>query len=64
MSKTKLMMINRDSNVVYEFIKHTYVSSSRDLEESSSRLYNIFKNWLAEQPTSGNKKPPTMQEFT
>ena len=64
MSKTKLMMINRDSNVVYEFIKHAYVSSSRDLEESSSRLYNIFKNWLAEQPTSGNKKPPTMQEFT
>ena len=48
MTKTKLMMINRNNNMLHEFIKQEYVCKSRDLEKHSSYLYNIFKNWLLE----------------
>ena len=63
MTKTKLMMINRDNNKIHEFIKERYVCSSRDLEESSSCLYNTFKSWHQDNYGS-TKKPPTVQEFT
>jgi len=63
MTKTKLMMINRDNNKIHEFIKERYVCSSRDLEESSSYLYNAFKSWHQDNYSS-TKKPSTIQEFT
>jgi hypothetical protein len=64
MTKTKLMMINRDNNIVHEFIKHDYVCRSRDMDIASSYLYNSFKTWHSEQSLSNHKKPPTVQEFT
>src|SRR2546430_4949786 len=65
MTKTKLMMINRDNNVVHEFVKQEYhVCESRDIEISSSNLYTSFKRWQSEQPIINNKKPPSVQEFT
>ncbi len=64
MTKTKLMMINRDNNVVHEFVKQAYVCESRDIEISSSNLYTSFKRWQSEQLIINNKKPPTVQEFT
>ncbi|GES97000.1 hypothetical protein RCL_e4482_RclHR1_10470004 [Rhizophagus clarus] len=63
MTKTKLMMINRDNNKVHEFIKEKYIIQNRDLNESSSILYHNFKTWFATY-VSSNKKPPTIQEFT
>src|ERR1041385_2301951 len=63
MTNTKLMMINRDNNIVHEFVKQEYVCQNRDIEESSSYLYNRFKSWLQDSYGSA-KKPPTVQEFT
>jgi hypothetical protein len=63
MTRTKLMMINRDNNAVHEFIKENYVCQKRDLEESSSRLYKIFKTWF-ESNIDSKKRPPNVQEFT
>ena len=57
------MMINRDNNIVHEFVKQEYVCQNRDIEESSLYLYNRFKSWL--QDSYGlAKKPSTVQEFT
>jgi hypothetical protein len=64
MTKTKLMMINRDNNTVHEFIKYEYVCRSRDMEIASSHLYSSFKTWHSEQSLNNHKKPPTVQEFT
>ena len=64
MTKTKLMMVNRDNNIVYEFIKREFVCNSMNIETSSSLLYSQFKGWCSMQPISNSKKPPTVQEFT
>ncbi|CAG8615756.1 5217_t:CDS:1, partial [Paraglomus brasilianum] len=64
MTKTKLMMVTRDYNVVHEFIKQKYVCKSFSLDESSSYLYNTFKDWFIIQSHTQGKKPPTMQEFS
>ena len=42
-TKTKLMMVNRDNNKVHEFIKEKYVYQYRDLDSASSHLYTEFK---------------------
>ena len=63
MTNTKLMMINRDNNIVHEFVKQEYVCQNRDIEEFSSYLYNKFKSWLQDSHGS-TKKPSTIQEFT
>ena len=63
MTNTKLMMINRDNNIVHEFVKQEYVCQNRDIEESSSYLYNRFKSWLQDSYGS-TKKPSTVQKFT
>ncbi|RHZ51846.1 hypothetical protein Glove_469g4 [Diversispora epigaea] len=64
MTKTKLMMINRDNNPVYQFIKEKYIYNSIGLDLASSYFYNIFKDWFYIQINTKNKKPPTIQEFT
>src|ERR1044072_4087276 len=64
MTKTKLMMINRDSNIVHEFIKQEFVCNSMNIDTSSSLLYSQFKEWYFMQPISNSKKPSTVQEFT
>ena len=63
MTNTKLMMINRDNNIVHEFVKQEYVCQNRDIEKSSLYLYNRFKSWLQDSHDS-TKKPPTVQKFT
>ena len=63
MTKTKLMMINRDNNAVHEFIKEKYVCKNQGLEESSSSLYSDFKEWY-EACFGPTKKPSNIQEFT
>ena len=42
-TKTKLMMVNRDNNKVHEFIKEKYICQYRDLDSASSHLYTEFK---------------------
>ncbi|RHZ46796.1 hypothetical protein Glove_606g30 [Diversispora epigaea] len=64
MTKTKLMMINRDNNPVYQFIKEKYIYNSIRLDVASSYFYNTFKDWFYIQINTKNKKPPTIQEFT
>src|SRR6185369_7336693 len=64
MTKTKLMMINRDNNPVYQFIKENYIYNSIRLDVASSYFYNTFKDWFYIQINTKNKKPPTIQEFT
>ncbi|RHZ63746.1 hypothetical protein Glove_328g37 [Diversispora epigaea] len=64
MTKTKLMMINRDNNPVYQFIKEKYIYNSIGLDVASSYFYNTFKDWFYIQINTKNKKPPTIQEFT
>ena len=63
MTKTKLMMVNRDNNKVHEFIKEKYICQYRDLDSASSHLYTEFKAWLQDNYSS-IKRPPTVQEFT
>ncbi|RHZ48154.1 hypothetical protein Glove_557g45 [Diversispora epigaea] len=64
MTKTKLMMINRDNNPVYQFIKEKYIYNSIGLDVASSYFYNTFKDWFYIQINTKNKKSPTIQEFT
>ncbi|RHZ87130.1 hypothetical protein Glove_40g126 [Diversispora epigaea] len=64
MTKTKLMMINRDNNLVYQFIKEKYIYNSIGLDVASSYFYNTFKDWFYIQINTKNKKSPTIQEFT
>ena len=61
MTKTKLMMINRDCNPLHQYIKEQFISKSLGISDSSSSFYNIFKTWYAEIV---KKKPPTIQEFS
>ncbi|RHZ81667.1 hypothetical protein Glove_117g589 [Diversispora epigaea] len=63
MTKTKLMMINRDNNPVYQFIKEKYIYNSIRLDVASLYFYNTFKDWFYIQINTKNKKPPTIQEF-
>ena len=62
--KTKLMIINRDNNPIYQFIKENYIYKSLELNITSSYFYNIFKDWFYIQINTKNKKPSTIQEFT
>ncbi|RHZ75480.1 hypothetical protein Glove_213g72 [Diversispora epigaea] len=64
MTKTNLMMINRDNNPVYQFIKEKYIYNSIRLDVASLYFYNTFKDWFYIQINTKNKKSPTIQEFT
>ena len=61
MTRTKLMMVNRDCNLLHQYIKEQYISKSFGISDSSSNFYSIFKNWYIEII---KKKPPTIQEFS
>ena len=61
MTKTKLMMINRDCNPLHQYIKERYIIKSFGINESSSHIYSTFKDWYIE---STKKKPLTIQEFS
>ena len=63
-TKTKLIMINRDNNSIYQFIKENYIYKSLELNVAFSYFYNIFKDWFYIQINIKNKKPLTIQEFT
>ncbi len=63
MSKTKLMMISRDVNLIHEFIKQKYLHNSLNIDESSSNLYIYYRDWF-QYNFSTRKKPFIVQEFT